>query len=112
MAVARARPTSATLRAAAGTNVTPDNFAITDEPGNNVWPFATYSWAIVPKTESSEATCEAVTKYLDWETHYGQNRPAPRLRATCLCRPRRAPTPEPQLETVTSGGTVCVTQKS
>ncbi len=37
--------------AAAGTSVTPDNFAITDEPGNNVWPFATYSWAIVPKSE-------------------------------------------------------------
>ena len=59
--------------AAAGTAVTPDNFAITDEPGSNVWPFATYSWAVVPLTISSDATCEASVKYLDWESHYGQS---------------------------------------
>jgi len=97
--------------AAAGTSVTPDNFAIVNEPGNNVWPFATYSWAIIPKVETSEATCEAATKYLDWETHYGQSALAKGegyvpLPAAAAAYART------QLETVTSGGTVCVTQKS
>jgi phosphate transport system substrate-binding protein len=97
--------------AAGGTSVTPDNFAITDEPGSNVWPFSTYSWAIVPKSESSEATCEAVTKYLDWETHYGQDALAKSEGYVPLPTATRAYA-RAQLETVTSGGTVCLTQKS
>jgi phosphate transport system substrate-binding protein len=97
--------------AAAGTSVTPDNFAITDEPGKNVWPFATYSWAIVPKSESNEGTCEAVTKYLDWETHYGQNAFAKAEGYVPLPAATQAYA-RAQLETVTSGGTVCLTQKS
>lgn len=96
---------------AAGTSVTPDNFAITDEPGNDVWPFATYSWAIVPKVETSDATCEAVTKYLDWETHYGQNKFATTEGYVPLPTTIRAYA-RAQLETVTSNGTVCVTEKS
>ena len=97
--------------AAAGTSVTPDNFAIVNEPGNNVWPFATYSWAIIPKVETSEATCEAATKYLDWETHYGQSALA---KGECYVPlpAAAAAYARTQLETVTSGGTVCVTQKS
>jgi phosphate transport system substrate-binding protein len=97
--------------AAAGSAVTPDNFSITDEPGNNVWPFATYSWAIVPKVESSEATCEAATKYLDWETHYGQSSLAKGEGYVPLPAAAQAYA-RAQLETVTSGGTVCVTQSS
>lgn len=95
--------------AAAGTKVTPDNFAITDEPGSNVWPFATYSWAIVPASISSDATCQASVKYLDWESHYGQTAlaksegyvPLPALTQAYA----RA-----QLSKVTSGGTECLTQ--
>jgi phosphate transport system substrate-binding protein len=97
--------------AAAGAAVTPDNFAITNEPGNDVWPFATYSWAIIPKTESSEATCEAATKYLDWETHAAQNKDAETEGYVPLPTAARAYA-RAQLETVTSSGTVCVTQKS
>jgi phosphate transport system substrate-binding protein len=97
--------------AAGGTSITPDNFAITDEPGNNVWPFATYSWAIVPKSISSDATCEAATKYLDWETHYAQNKYATTEGYVPLPSAARAYA-RAQLETVTSGGAVCVTQKS
>jgi phosphate transport system substrate-binding protein len=59
---------------AAGTKVTPDSFSIVNEPGSDVWPFATYSWAIVAKSQTSQATGEAVVKYLDWETHYAQNK--------------------------------------
>jgi len=63
----------ANAAAAAGSGLSTANFAITDEPGSNVWPFATYSWAIVPKTQTNEGSCEAITKYLDWESHYAQN---------------------------------------
>lgn len=101
----------AAAAAAGGTAVTPDNFAITDEAGNDVWPFATYSWAIVPKAETSEATCEAVTKYLDWETHYAQNADATAEGYVPLPLATRAYA-RAQLETVTANGTVCVTQKS
>jgi phosphate transport system substrate-binding protein len=101
----------AAAAAAGGSAVTPDNFAITDEPGNNVWPFATYSWAIVPKAETNEATCEAVTKYLDWETHYAQNADASTEGYVPLPLSTRAYA-RAQLETVTANGTVCVTQKS
>jgi len=62
----------AAAAAAAGKSITPDNFSIVYQPGNNVWPFATYSWAIVAKTQTNQATGEAVVKYLDWETHYAQ----------------------------------------
>ncbi|HWD96542.1 MAG TPA: substrate-binding domain-containing protein [Acidimicrobiales bacterium] len=96
---------------AAGSAVTPDNFAITDEPGNNVWPFATYSWAIVPKSETNAASCEAATKYLDWETHYAQSKYATTEGYVPLPAGARAYA-RAQLETVTSGGTVCVTAKS
>jgi phosphate transport system substrate-binding protein len=101
----------ANAAAAAGTSVTPDNFNITQEPGNNVWPFVTYSWAIIPKSESNEAACEATTKYLDWETHYGQTKFAETEGYVPLPAPVQAYARQ-QLETVTSGGTVCVTQKS
>jgi phosphate transport system substrate-binding protein len=97
--------------AAAGTSVTPDNFAITDEPGANVWPFATYSWAIVPKAQTSESTCEAITKYLDWESHYAQNKYAAAEGYVPLPGAVQAYA-RAQLQTVTSGGTVCVNQKS
>jgi phosphate transport system substrate-binding protein len=102
----------AAAAAAAGTSVTPDSFAITDEPGNNVWPFATYSWAEVPKVQTSETTCEAITKYLDWESHYAQN-------GGIAAAEGYVPLPKPvqayaraQLQTVTANGTVCVNQKS
>ena len=62
----------AAAAAAAGKSITPDNFSIAYEPGNNVWPLATYSWAIVAKSQTNQATGEAVVKYLDWEAHYAQ----------------------------------------
>jgi phosphate transport system substrate-binding protein len=101
----------ANAAAAAGSGLSTANFAITDEPGTNVWPFATYSWAIVPKAQTNEGSCEAITKYLDWESHHAQNAiakaegyvPLPtavRTYASAL------------LKEVTASGTVCVTQKS
>jgi phosphate transport system substrate-binding protein len=97
--------------AAAGTRISPDYFAISDEPGNNVWPFATYSWAIVLKAQTNEATCEAITKYLDWESHAGQALYAKGEGYVPLPTAVEAYARQ-QLQTITVGGTVCVNQKS
>jgi len=97
--------------AAAGTGLSTANFSITNEPGNNVWPLSTYSWAIVPTAQTSETTCEAITKYLDWETHYAQKSIATAegyvpLPAGVAVYSRAL------LKKITVNGTVCVTQKS
>ena len=101
----------AAAAAAAGTNITPDNFSIVNQPGNDVWPFATYSWAIVAKNQTSEATGEAVVKYLDWETHYAQTAYATAegyvpLPAAVAAFARQ------QLQNVTYNGTVLLNQAS
>lgn len=101
----------ANAAAAAGTNVSPDYFAITNEPGNNVWPFSTYSWALVLKAQPSETTCEAITKYLDWESHVGQALYAKGEGYVPLPGPVQAYARQ-QLQTVTSNGTVCLNQAS
>lgn len=97
--------------AAAGTNIAPDNFSIVNEPGSNVWPLATYSWALVAKNQPNEATGEAVVKYLDWETHYAQGALASAegyvpLPAAVAAYARR------QLQGVKFNGTVLLTQSS
>ena len=76
-----------------------------------MWPFATYSWAEVPKVQTSETTCEAITKYLDWESHYAQKPIAPGEGYVPLPAPVQAYA-RAQLQTVTASGTVCVNQAS
>ncbi len=97
--------------AAAGSNINPDNFSIVNEGGKNVWPLATYSWAIVPKNETNAAKGEAVVKYLDWATHYAQSAYAKAegyvpLPAAVAAYARQ------QLLLVTSGGNVLLTMSS
>lgn len=95
---------------AAGDKITAESFSIVNEPGHNVWPLATYSWAIVAKSQSSAATGEAIVKYLDWETHYAQltqagaNGYVP-LPAAVAAFARK------QLASVTANGTVLISQK-
>jgi phosphate transport system substrate-binding protein len=101
----------ANAAAAAGTNITPDSFSIVNQRGTNVWPLATYSWAIVAKNQTNEAAGEAAVKYLDWETHYAQSALAKAegyvpLPAAIAAYARQ------ELLTVTSGGTVLLTQTS
>jgi phosphate transport system substrate-binding protein len=108
------QPTLANIAAAgvaAGTNITPDNFSIVNEGGKNVWPLATYSWAIVAKNQTNEAMGEAVVKYLDWETHYGQSAIAKDEGYVPLSSAIEAYA-RAQLETVTSGGAVLLTKSS
>jgi len=92
-------------------NITPDSFSIVNEPGKNVWPLATYSWAIVAKNQTNEAMGEAVVKYLDWETHYGQSAIAKDEGYVPLSSAIEAYA-RAQLETVTSGGAVLLTKSS
>ena len=101
----------AAAAAAAGTNITPDAFSIVNQPGNNVWPLATYSWAIVAKNQTNEANGEAIVKYLDWETHYAQGVLAKAegyvpLPAAVAAYSRQ------QLMNVTSGGSVLLTKNT
>ena len=109
--VAASEKTIAAAAASAGQNITPDNFSIVNEGGSNVWPLATYSWAIVAKNQTNANAGEAAVKYLDWETHYAQNVlakaegyvPLP----TAVAAYARA-----QLQHVASGGNVLLTNKS
>ena len=96
---------------AAGTSITPDSFSIVNEPGNNVWPLATYSWAIVLKAQTSEATGEAIVKYLDWEAHYAQKADAANVGYVPLPAAVAAYA-RAQLQTVTYNGTTLLTQNS
>jgi phosphate transport system substrate-binding protein len=100
----------ANAAAAAGTNITPDSFSIVNQSGDS-WPLATYSWAIVAKNQTNEATGEAIVKYLDWETHYAQGALAKAegyvpLPAAIAAYARQ------QLMNVTSGGAVLLTKTS
>jgi phosphate transport system substrate-binding protein len=101
----------AAAAAAAGTNITPDSFSIVDEPGNNVWPLATYSWAIVLKNQTKEATGEAIVKYLDWETHYAQTALA-KAEGYVPLPAAIAAYSRTQLLNVTSGGQTLLTNKT
>jgi phosphate transport system substrate-binding protein len=97
--------------AAAGSNITPDNFSIVNEGGKNVWPLATYSWAILPKNETNAGKGEAVVKYLDWETHYAQGALA-KAEGYVPLPSAVAAYARQQLLLVTSGGNVLLTMKS
>jgi len=101
----------AAAAAAAGTNITPDNFSIVNEGGKNVWPLATYSWAIVAKNQTNEAKGEAIVKYLDWETHYAQGALA-KAEGYVPLPTAVAAYSRQQLMGVTSGGTVLLTKTS
>jgi phosphate transport system substrate-binding protein len=97
--------------AAAGNSITPDNFSIVNQGGKNVWPLATYSWAILPKNETNAGKGEAIVKYLDWETHYAQGALAKAEGYVPLPAAVAAYARE-QLLLVTSGGNVLLTMKS
>jgi phosphate transport system substrate-binding protein len=99
----------ANAAASAGTNITPDSFSIVNQRGANVWPLATYSWAIVAKNQTNEATGEAIVKYLDWETHYAQGALA-KAEGYVPLPTAIAAYSRQELMIVTSGGAVLLTK--
>ncbi len=52
--------------------ITTDNFSITYLPGKNVWPFATYTWAIIKNVQTDAAKGELAVKFLDYFVQGGQ----------------------------------------
>ena len=52
--------------------ITTENFSITYLPGKNVWPFATYTWAIIKKVQTDAAKGELAVKFLDYFVQGGQ----------------------------------------
>jgi phosphate transport system substrate-binding protein len=57
---------------AAAKTITTENFSITYEPGKNVWPFATYTWAIIKNVQTDAAKGELAVKFLDYFVQGGQ----------------------------------------
>ncbi len=70
--IAPSLTTIAAAATAAKGSLSSTNFSIVDLPGKNVWPFATYTWAIVKTAAPSAAQGEAEVKFLDYFTHGGQ----------------------------------------
>ncbi len=101
----------AAAAASAGTKVTPENFSIVNEGGSNVWPLATYSWAIVAKNQTNVNAGEATVKYLDWETHYAQSALAKAEGYVPLPKAVAAYARQ-QLQNVTGAGNVLLTKSS
>src|SRR5260370_40436435 len=56
----------ATAAAAQNTNVGPTNFSITNEPGNDSYPIAGFSWVILPPSVPDAAKGRALAYLLRW----------------------------------------------
>jgi len=63
----------ATAAAAANTSVSPQNFSITNNAGDNVYPIASFSWLILKKSQTDAAKGRALVYLFDWLTTSGSN---------------------------------------
>jgi phosphate transport system substrate-binding protein len=63
----------ATAAAAQNTSVGPTNFSITDEPGNDSYPIAGFSWVILPTSVSDSAKGRALVYLFKWLVTDGQS---------------------------------------
>jgi phosphate transport system substrate-binding protein len=68
----QASVSGATAAAAQNTDVRPDNFSITDEPGDTTYPIAGFSWIIVRTSISDQAKGKAIVFLLKWLVTDGQ----------------------------------------
>lgn len=60
-----------TTAAAQKPNISSTNFSIVNQPGNQSYPIAGYSWVLVYRKQSDARTGEAMVKMLDWLTQGG-----------------------------------------
>jgi len=70
------KPTLADIAAAAAAAARASHRIVspsTDEPGNNVWPFATIVGLRFPKVQQRDDVVRRSPSNLDWESHYAQN---------------------------------------
>ncbi len=63
----------ATAAAAQNTSVGPTNFSITNEPGNDSYPIAGFSWVILPTSVSDAAKGRALVYLFKWLVTDGQS---------------------------------------
>jgi phosphate transport system substrate-binding protein len=63
----------ATAAAAQNTDVSPGNFSITDEPGDNTYPIAGFSWIIVRTSIAGAPKARAVAFLFKWLVTDGQS---------------------------------------
>jgi phosphate transport system substrate-binding protein len=68
-------PTEAAIAAdaAARPHITPTDFSIVNEPGSAAYPISGYSWILLAKHQTSQATGQAVVNLINWLTHSGQS---------------------------------------
>lgn len=62
----------ATAAAAQNADISPDNFSITNEPGDSTFPIAGFSWIMVRSSISDPAKAKAVVFLLKWLVTDGQ----------------------------------------
>ena len=62
----------ATAAAAQNTSVSPENFSITDEPGDATYPIAGFSWIIVRSSIGDATRARAIVYLLKWLVTDGQ----------------------------------------
>jgi phosphate transport system substrate-binding protein len=92
----------ATAAAAANTNVSPDNFSITNNPGPTTYPIASFSWVILKKAQNDATKGRALVYLFDWLTKDGQSNGAALQYAPL---PKQAQTyAGTQLKTITANG--------
>jgi phosphate transport system substrate-binding protein len=74
---------STTAAAAGAAKNMPDDFrvSITNPPGTDAYPIASFTWLLVYKDQPNEAKGRALAKFLWWAIHDGQKHPASLLYA-------------------------------
>jgi len=74
---------STTAAAAGAAKNMPDDFRVsmTNAPGADAYPVASFTWLLVYKDQPNEAKGRAIVKFLWWAIHDGQKHPAALLYA-------------------------------
>jgi phosphate transport system substrate-binding protein len=74
---------STTAAAAGAVKSMPDDFrvSLTNAPGADAYPIASFTWLLVYKDQPNEAKGKALVKFLWWAIHDGQRHPAALLYA-------------------------------
>jgi phosphate transport system substrate-binding protein len=73
------KPTLASTSAAATGVAMPDDFrvSITDAPGKEAWPIASFTYLLVPRDQKDPARGAALLRFLWWAVHDGQRLASP-----------------------------------
>jgi phosphate transport system substrate-binding protein len=73
------KPTLESVTAAAAKTLMPDDYrvSITDQPGADAWPIATFTYLLVYRDLQDPAKGEALLHFLWWAEHDGQKLAAP-----------------------------------